>query len=75
MKPIVKWPGGKDRELKYFSSYFPKRSRKFIDPFVGGGSIIAYAANNDLAEEYIFNDFSEDLYNLYHVLINSFNQF
>lgn len=75
MKPIVKWPGGKDRELKYFSHYFPNKCRKFIDPFVGGGSVIAYAANNDLAKDYIFNDFSDDLYNLYDVLINNFTQF
>ena len=60
LQPIVKWPGGKEKELKYILPNAPVFKR-FFDPFVGGGSV--FMAIN--AKEYYINDFSSELVSLY----------
>ena len=60
LQPIIKWPGGKERELKYILPNAPKFKR-FFEPFVGGGSV--FMAVN--AESYYINDFSTELIDLY----------
>jgi DNA adenine methylase len=42
LKPIVKWSGGKSDEIKMFEKYFPEHYDKYIEPFVGGGSVYFY---------------------------------
>ena len=60
LQPIIKWPGGKEKELKYILPNAPVFNR-FFDPFVGGGSVfMAIRAN-----EYYINDFSSELVSLY----------
>lgn len=60
LHPIIKWPGGKEKELKYILPNVPKFKR-FFEPFVGGGSV--FMALN--AESYYINDFSTELIELY----------
>lgn len=60
LQPIIKWPGGKEKELKYILPNAPKFTR-FFEPFVGGGSVfMAFRA-----KEYHINDFSSELISLY----------
>lgn len=58
--PIIKWPGGKEKELKYIIPNLPMFKRYF-EPFVGGGSV--FMGIN--AEEYYINDISSELADLY----------
>lgn len=60
LSPIVKWPGGKEKELKYIIPNSPKFKR-FFEPFVGGGSVFMGIR----ASEYHINDFSSELIDLY----------
>lgn len=60
LSPIIKWPGGKEKELKYIIPNAPKFER-FFEPFVGGGSV--FMGIN--AKEYYINDFSSELIELY----------
>lgn len=60
LSPIIKWPGGKEKELKYIFDYLPKFER-YYEPFVGGGSV--FMAMN--ANDYFINDFSYELIELY----------
>lgn len=60
LQPIVKWPGGKEKELKYIIPNLPQFDR-FIEPFVGGGSVFMSIR----AHEYFINDFSSELIDLY----------
>ena len=60
LSPIIKWPGGKEKELKYIIPNAPKFER-FFEPFVGGGSV--FMGIN--AKEYHINDFSSELIDLY----------
>ncbi len=49
MQPLLKWAGGKEKELKYILPAIPE-FRRYFEPFVGGGAV--YAAV-DAAEYYI----------------------
>ena len=61
LKPIIKWPGGKEKELQYIKRYAPERFENYYEPFVGGGSVFtAFTANR----MYI-NDKSVELIKLY----------
>ena len=42
LKPLIKWSGGKSDEIKMFEKYFPEQYTKYIEPFVGGGSVYFY---------------------------------
>jgi DNA adenine methylase len=59
LSPLLKWPGGKERELKYILPEVPTFKRYF-EPFVGGGAV--YFSIN--GEKYI-NDKSHELIDLY----------
>ncbi len=61
LSPIIKWPGGKEKELKYIIPNAPTFNR-FIEPFVGGGSVFMGIES----EEYLINDLSSELIELYH---------
>ena len=43
LKPIIKYCGGKSREIKYFAKYFPDdfgtNSGTYYEPFLGGGAV------------------------------------
>ena len=70
LSPIIKWPGGKEKELKYIIPNTPKFER-FIDPFVGGGSVFMGIE----AEQYFINDFSSELIELYRSIASSDKDF
>lgn len=60
LQPLLKWPGGKEKELKYILPNIPSFN-KYFEPFVGGGSVfMAMTAN-----KYFINDFSTELISLY----------
>ena len=70
-EPIIKWPGGKEKELQKIIDNCPTNFINFYEPFVGGGSVfMAIQANN-----YYINDFSTELVNLYRAIQNSDNCF
>lgn len=60
LKPIIKWAGGKEKELKHIIPNAPSFDR-FIEPFVGGGSVFTGFA----AKHNVINDKSVELINLY----------
>lgn len=39
-KPLLKWLGGKTQILPQLFQHFPTRIRNYIEPFVGGGSVL-----------------------------------
>ena len=60
LQPIIKWAGGKEKELKYIIPNVPAYDN-YYEPFVGGGSVFAGIRAN----KYFINDLSEELINLY----------
>ena len=61
LKPIIKWPGGKEKELEFIFPNAPSKINNYYEPFVGGGSV--FMAIN--AEKFFINDKSVELINLY----------
>lgn len=68
---IVKYPGGKERELPIINKFLPARINNYYEPFVGGGSVYM----NMTANSYLINDFSEDLINLYRCIQQQDHEF
>jgi len=54
VRPIIKWPGGKSRELNRILPYIPHFQR-YIEPFFGGGALFFHLCPAPAAaEEIIF---------------------
>lgn len=70
LQPIVKWPGGKEKELKYILPNIPEFDR-YYEPFVGGGSVFLAIR----AREYYINDLSSELIALYNSIAKSDDNF
>ncbi len=62
--PILKYPGGKEKELKYILPELPEHCEAYYEPFVGGGAVY-FALESD--RSYI-NDKSLELISLYRMI-------
>lgn len=62
LKPFIKWPGGKTRELSTIFAHLPPNIENYYEPFVGGGAV--FLAFPDV-KHYFINDKSEPLISLY----------
>lgn len=62
LNPILKWAGGKERELKFIIPEMPKAFERFFEPFVGGGAVYFNIGPN---HEKLINDKSHELIDLY----------
>lgn len=71
LKPVIKWAGGKEKELKHILSALPCDFGNYYEPFVGGGSV--FMAIN--ADRYFVNDLSRELMSLYGCIANENAQF
>lgn len=82
MNPIIKWPGGKSREIDKIQHLIPEYDR-YIEPFFGGGALFFHlkpkaSAINDVSESLIqyyqlIKDQDKQLYDLLVCYNNSFN--
>ena len=60
--PLLKWPGGKTRELPQILAAMPTFTGRLVDPFVGGGAVL-FATPAEVPAA--VNDASTDLVALY----------
>lgn len=60
LKPILKYRGGKSKEIKYFEKLIPKFER-YVEPFMGGGALYFYLE----PDKALLNDINEKLTNFY----------
>lgn len=68
--PFLKWAGGKRSLLTQFDAYFPTKFNKYIEPFVGGGSVFFYL----LPDKAILMDSNDELINCYKVIQNNIEE-
>ena len=61
MKPMIKYSGGKSREICCFEQYIPKCYDRYIEPFVGGGGLFFYLEPSNA----IINDVNSRVYSFY----------
>lgn len=73
VKPFVKWAGGKNSLIPQLTKYYPLELKdgtigRYIEPFVGGGSVlIDILQKYEVNEAYAF-DINIDLINCYNVI-------
>ena len=70
MNPVLKYRGGKSREIPRFSKYIPQDFDRYIEPFLGGGAVYFYLE----PKEAILNDFNSRLMQFYLQLRNNYSQ-
>ena len=63
MNPLIKWPGGKSREIERIRHLIPKY-RRYVEPFFGGGALFFHLAPQEAA----INDISADLMEFYRLV-------
>ena len=61
MNPIIKYRGGKSKEIIHFVRNMPKEYDRYIEPFLGGGALYFYLQ----PEKAIVNDINTRLYEFY----------
>ena len=61
MNPVLKYRGGKSREIPRFLQYIPDDFNRYIEPFFGGGAVYFYLE----PENAIINDANERLIDVY----------
>lgn len=68
MNPVLKYRGGKSREIPRFLQYIPDNFDRYIEPFFGGGAVYFYLE----AEAAIINDVNERLMQFYRQLRDNY---
>lgn len=71
LQPIIKWAGGKERELKYILPQLPKQFERYIEPFTGGGAVFFAIDSSQM----FINDRSEELIALYNAIKKGDSEF
>jgi DNA adenine methylase len=61
MKPLVKYRGGKSKEIPHLEKHIPKFSGRYIEPFFGGGAMFFYLE----PKQAIINDINSKLMGFY----------
>ena len=61
LSPLIKYPGGKEKELNYIIPALPQNMNRYFEPFVGGGAVYFSIE----AKKYYINDKSDELISLY----------
>ena len=69
MKPLVKYRGGKSKEIPHLIKHIPKFSGRYIEPFLGGGAMFFYLE----PKKAIINDINSKLMAFYEGVKSNFD--
>lgn len=70
MKPLLKYRGGKSREIKEFIHFLPKHYDRYVEPFAGGASLFFYLEPSRA----IINDVNPRLIDFYTSVRDKYDQ-
>ena len=70
MKPIVKYRGGKSKEIPQILPYIPQFTGRYIEPFFGGGALFFYLEPHNA----IINDINSNLITFYEDVKYNYSQ-
>ena len=70
VKPILKWAGGKGQLLEQIAKHLPQELIEdkidcYIEPFIGGGAVFFWIAQNFNIKEFYLSDINQELILLY----------
>lgn len=70
MKPMLKYRGGKSKEIPFFKDYIPKEFDTYYEPFFGGGAVYFYLS----PEKAVLNDVNEGVMNFYREIRDNYSE-
>lgn len=70
MKPLVKYRGGKSKEIPHLIKHIPQFNGRYIEPFFGGGALFFHLE----PKRAIINDINSKLISFYLGVRNEFNR-
>lgn len=70
MKPIIKYRGGKSKEISQILPYIPRFTGRYIEPFLGGGALFFYLEPHNA----IINDINSNLIAFYEEVKYNYHQ-
>lgn len=70
MKPIIKYRGGKSKEIQNFIQYIPNDYDRYVEPFAGGAALYFYIEPNIA----LINDINPRLIDFYLAVRNNYEQ-
>lgn len=70
MKPIIKYRGGKSKEISNILQYIPRFSGRYIEPFFGGGALFFYLE----PQRAVINDINSKLMDFYRGVRDDYTQ-
>ena len=62
---FIKWAGGKRQLLSQIKTYLPKEINTYVEPFLGGGSVLFYILKNKRPKKVFAYDSNKELINVY----------
>lgn len=75
VRPFLKWAGGKQQLLAQYEPLFARSSKRYFEPFVGGGAVFFHLRKtNRLPAEVCLSDNCEELINTYRVVRDQLEQ-
>lgn len=70
MKPLIKYRGGKSKEIPYIIKHIPQFTGRYIEPFFGGGALYFYLEPHNA----IINDINSKLIGFYQGVATNYDQ-
>lgn len=70
MKPMIKYRGGKSKEIKEFLQFIPHNYDRYVEPFAGGAALYFYLE----PQSALINDINTKLIDFYLAVRDNFNQ-
>lgn len=70
MNPMIKYRGGKSKEIPHFVDHMPPKYNRYIEPFFGGGALYFYLE----PDKAIINDVNAKLYSFYLEMKESYSE-
>jgi DNA adenine methylase len=61
-KSPLRYPGGKQRVIKYLKECFPKEYKEYREPFLGGGSVFLEVKSQQKCDKFWVNDLNKEVY-------------
>ena len=75
MKPLFIWAGGKNKMLKHYKPFMPKKVNTYCEPFFGGGAMYIHVIEKYAPKELIINDVNSDIVRIYKTIKSDCNNF
>ncbi|MEG4943161.1 DNA adenine methylase [Microcoleus sp. F4-D5] len=64
-RPFLKWAGGKTKLIGQYQPYFPEKFTTYYEPFLGGGAVFFYLAQQHPGLQAVLTDINPELINAY----------